>query len=368
MRVWQPVQPVAKSPLRSMGAAFGRSTAGRWLAASWAAAWICAAGAAAASAQTRTLEPVGTIPGAAATVHLDGSLAYVSDGPTVRIVDVADPAAPVVRGSYTFPQNVYCVRTAGSLAYAAVDFYGLGVLDVSDPAAPALLGSFQTAGQALSVDVAGSTAVVANRLSGVEVIDVSDPAAPVLRGEYFTEGYATDVITVGSFAYVADRPGGLTIIDLSKPGEPEAESIRGMTERPATVAAVRRDPSAPGATLAAVVSTDTLLEMFDVTDPSAPAPIGTYRHPDRPAAGRNIAAPRARFEGPLAFIADVYPPFLLQVVDLSDPSRPALAATYAPSGPPRDVAVEGSLVLVAVGEGGDGSSAAPGVLLLRLGA
>lgn len=334
-----------------------------------AAAWGCAAAAASASAQTRTLEPVGTIPGPATTVHLDGSLAYVSDGPTVRIVDVADPAAPVVRGSYTFPQNVYCVRTAGSVAYAAVDFYGLGILDVSDPAAPALLGSFRTAGQALSVDVAASTstAVVANRLSGVEVIDVSDPAAPVSRGEYFTEGYATDVITIGPFAYVADRPGGLTIIDLSKPGEPEAESVRGMTERPATVAAVRRDPAAPGATLAAVVSTDTLLEMFDVTDPSAPAPIGTYRHPDRPAAGRNIAAPRARFEGPLAFIADVHPPFLLQVVDLSDPSRPALAAAYAPSGPPRDVAVEGSLVLVAVGEGGD-PSAAPGVLILRLGA
>ena len=328
-------------------------------------AWIVIAGWP-ASAQTRTLKLIGTIPGSATTVHLHGTVAYVTDGPQIRFFDITNPASPTLLGSYTFPQNVYGVRVEGSVAYAAVDFYGLGVLDVSDPSAPTLLAALETGGQALSVDVSGTTAVLANRLSGLEVIDVSDPSAPVSRGAYFTEGYATDVDAVGSFAYVVDRPGGLSIIDLSKTGDPEAESTQGMAERPASVGATRLSPAAPGATLAGVMSTDSLLELFDVSDPSAPVAVSTYRDPERPPTGRNIATPRLRMEGPLAFIADSNPPFLLQVVDLSDPSTPTLVATYEPTRTPRDVSVSGSLVLVAMA-GGEESSETPGVIILRLG-
>lgn len=127
------------------------------------------------SSQSRTLEFVGVIPGAVTTVHVHDTYAFVSDGPTLRIHDIANPATPVLLGSYTFPQNIYGVDVSGSVAYAAVDFYGLGILDVSNPAAPTLLASFDIPGQALSVAVSNSIVVVANRLSGLEVIDVSDP-------------------------------------------------------------------------------------------------------------------------------------------------------------------------------------------------
>ena len=75
-------------------------------------AWSAAVLAAPAAAQTRTLDAVGFIPGPATTVHVHDSIAYVSDGPTLRLVDVSDPAAPAERGTYTFPQNIYCVRVA----------------------------------------------------------------------------------------------------------------------------------------------------------------------------------------------------------------------------------------------------------------
>lgn len=338
-----------------------------------AAALVAALGGSAAVApavaQERSLERVGFIPGPVTTVHLHEGIAYVSDGPTLRLYDVTDPAAPAALGSHTFPQNIYGVRVSGSTAYAAIDFTGLGIVDVSDPAAPVARGSHQTAGQALAVDVSGTTVVVSNRLSGLEVIDASDPNAPVLVGSYFTEGYGTDVKAVGSYAYVVDRPGGLSIVDLTQSGESgelEAAGMVGSAERPATTAAVSLDPDAPGATLAAIVSTDSLLELFDVSNPSAPVAAGSYRHPDRPAQGRNIAAPRVRFEGPLAFIADLFEPHLVQVVDLATPAQPALVATYEPSGPPRDVSVAGSIVLVAVGATRDGSGE-PGVEILRLG-
>lgn len=318
------------------------------------------------TAQDRTVELVGTIPGPATTVHLYDGIAYVSDGPEVRLYDLRDPASPTALGSFTFPQNVYGVRVSGSVAYAAIDFAGLGILDVSDPSSPTLLASLETGGQALSIDVAGSTAVLANRLSGLEVIDVSDPSAPVSRGAYFTEGYATDVDAAGSMAYVVDRPGGLSIIDLRKTGEPEAESTQSMTERPASVGVTRQTEDVPGATLAGVMSTDSLLELFDVSDPSAPVSVSTYRDPERPPTGQNIATPRLRMEGSLAFIADSNPPFLLQVVDLTDPTRPTRVASYDPPAAPRDVAVSGTTVLVAMA-GNEDDPSVPGVSILRLG-
>ena len=323
------------------------------------------------SAQTRTLEVVGVIPGPATTVHVHDTYAYVSHGPTLRIFDVTEPATPVHLGSYTFPQDIYEVDVSGSLAYAAVDFYGLGILDVSNPAAPTLLASLEMPGQALSVAVSDSTAAVANRTSGLEVIDVSDPTVPVTRGAYFTDGYAIEVAAAGAFAYVADTPEGLVIVDLSTSGEPTAESVPSTTEPPAALSVAASGVS--GAVVAGVISTSSLLELFDVSNPSTPARVGTYRVQGRPPrragpAGSTRVA-RVQLDGSLAFVTDSYAPFILQVLDVSDPAKPTLVASYEPLAAPRDLAVAGSLVFLAlraVSDEATGTSG-PGVLILRLG-
>lgn len=329
-------------------------------------------------ARGQELQLVGVIPGSATTVAAHGDRAYVTDGPTLRIVDVTDPAAPVEVGSFTFSQNVYGVSVSDATVYAAIDFDGLAILDVSDPAAPVLLGSFRTPGQALSVAVSGSTAAVANRLSGLEIIDVSDPAAPAPRGDYFTEGYAIDVDAVGSYAYVIDTPGGLSIVDLSGAGELTATGAQETVERSAAVSVTTlRSPGGADVTLAGLMSSDSLLELFDVTNPASPRSAGTYRVTSRPGAGGYLAPAAAaatgglvhvKLEGSRAFLTDAYPPFAVQVVDVSDPAAPVLATTYEPPGSPRDIAVSGSLVLLAVSPAMAGGVApAPGVLILRLG-
>ena len=321
------------------------------------------------SSQSRTLELVGVIPGAVTTVHVHDTYAFVSDGPTLRIHDIANPATPVLLGSYTFPQNIYGIDVSGSVAYAAVDFYGLGILDVSNPAAPTLLASFDIPGQALSVAVSNSTVVVANRLSGLEVIDVSDPAAPVSRGAYFVDGYAVEVVAAGRFAYVADTTSQLVVVDLSRSDEPTAASIQDTTESPAAVAVAT---SRSGVTIAGVMSTTSSLELFDVSSPSAPVRVGSYRVTGRPPAyGLPAGAARAgrvQLRGSLAFVTDAYAPRLVEVLDVSDPAKPSRVASYEPRGAPRDLAVAGSLVFLAVpavDTDATGTSA-PGVLILRM--
>ena len=84
------------------------------------------------------------------------------------------------------------VRVVGPTAYVAADFFGLGLLDVSNPAAPVLRGSFKTPGQAKNVGVFGTKVVVADHMSGVDYIDVSDAAKPASLGSFFVDGYARD--------------------------------------------------------------------------------------------------------------------------------------------------------------------------------
>jgi hypothetical protein len=70
--------------------------------------------------------------------------------------------------------------------------------------------------------------------------------------------------------------------------------------------------------------------------------------------------------GALAFVADGAEG--LQVVDLSDPARPARRDSYRTVGPARDVAVSDALVLVVVGEthkDADPREGGAGVLVLK---
>ena len=323
---------------------------------------------------SQELELVGTIPGPATTITVHDNRAYVAEGPTLRFFDIEEPTKPKFLGSFTFPQNIYGVSVSGTIVYAAGDFYGLGILDVSNPAAPEQIGYFQTPGQALSVAHAGSTVVVTNRLSGLELIDVSNPSAPVSKGSYFAEGYAVDVDAADSFAYVIDTPGGLSIIDLSQSGDLEAAGTQSVREPSAAVSVTSlRSSDGRDITLAGLMSANSGLELFDVSNPSTPISVGTYRDPGRPqttfiGAAVSVGNVRIQMHDSRAFLADAYPPFELQVIDVSDPTAPSLVTSFVPQSTPRDIAVSGPLVFLAVATrpADAASTPSPGVLILRL--
>ncbi len=104
-----------------------------------------------------------------------------------------------------------CVR--GNLLYVTAHAYGLRIYDVTDPAAPVLRGSL-TDGfvDAFAVDVAGDTAYVADGAGGLKWVDISDPAHPVvLGGETLASasGTAEDVRVKDGRVYVAAGGAGL---------------------------------------------------------------------------------------------------------------------------------------------------------------
>ena len=309
------------------------------------------------SAQGVTFVAVGSIAGPADLVRVEGRYAYVAAGKTITLVDISNPAAPTRTGAYTFPEKIWGFRVVGSAVYVADDFFGLGILDVSNAAAPTLRGSMKTPGQAKNVAVFGTKAVVADHMSGVDFIDVSNPAKPASMGSFFLDGYARDVVASGSLAYAVDAPAGLYVFDLSKPGPLDAVSSQQSATAPGSIV-VSDVPAAQGPKVAVLVGGGSL-QVYDLTNPAAaPVKAATYRTPG----GR---PQRVALRGTQAYVADG--PAGLEVVDLSTPSSPRLVGTYKTPNPARDVAVADSLVFVVAGPLPQGNLSSGGgeVLILR---
>ena len=280
--------------------------------------------------------PVGScgLPDHASDVAVAGSHVYVAAATGgLQVVDVSDPAAPVVAGSCPVLDSACGVTVAGDYAFVVgawrVAFYrgGLQVVDVSDPAAPVVVGSRSFESSALAVAVAGSHAYVAEwgDDNGVlEVVDVSDPAAPVVVGSCVLPSNAVAVAVAGDHAYVAVLDKGLQVVDVSDPAAP---FIAGSWS-PRIIAqgvAVAGDH-------AYVAALDKGLQVVDVSDPAAPVSASSCALPHE---ARNVAV-----VGDLAYVADGFGG--LRVVDVSDPAAPALLRSCDTPDEALDVAVEGT--------------------------
>ena len=288
------------------------------------------------SAQVQ-IEHVGTIAGPADLVKIDGSRVFVTDRRTFTVFDVSDPSAPQLRGSLTLPEEIWQFRIREDRAYIGVNFHGLSILDISNPAEPRELGAFQSLGQTKNGAVYGTKVAAVDHMEGFVLIDISDERAPQSIGSYFLDGYARDVVTSGSIAYATDSPTGVYVFDLAQDGPPEPVGILHAPAAPRNALQVTDLPN--GSKLLAGTG-QSGLQLYDVTDPTAPIKTATF---DTPGQALGLA-----LQGHLAYVADGDAG--LQVVDLSDAGTPEIIASFPTPRPARDVAVSGLLVLVVAGQ------------------
>jgi hypothetical protein len=298
------------------------------------AALLLAAMAARPAAQSLQFTRVGTMPGPADLVRIDGGRAFVAATKTLTIYDVTKPEAPKRLGAHAFPEKIWGFRVSGPTVYVAADFYGFAMLDVSNPAAPALRGVLKTPGQAKNVAIYGTKALVADHMSGVDYLDIKDPAHIVKLGSFFLDGYARDVVAAGPIAFAVDAPSGLYVLDLDKSDPLEAVGSLQSASTPSFVEV--SDGASPR--LACIIGAG-LLQVYDVSNAAAPTRLATLKTPGRPV--------RATIKGKLAYVADGVEG--LQVVDLSTPSAPKIIGSFKTPLPARDVAVDNGLIYVVIG-------------------
>jgi len=304
--------------------------------------------------QARALTPVGSIPGPAQRIEVDGRTLYVAADRTLRSYDMTDPTAPRPSATFTFPERISVFAVSGSRVYAMTEFFGLRVLDLSNAASPTLRGALALKGGVIAVKVLDAkTILTANMVAGVQVLDVSEPAKPALLTNHFTDGYVQDVFPSRPLVYVADDPTGLHVLDLSKPGSPAEVSITeldippppggvGLVDFPSPrLVLVERPGTTPTRVAAVLDRTGARLLFYDVSNPSAPARLSGVNVPRR--------SETLKAQGARVYVAGAEG---LHVVDAADPQKPVAAGTHKTAQPALDLAVTGSHVFVATGSGG----------------
>ncbi len=250
------------------------------------------------------------------------------------ILDITDPASPVLLSSNSFSSEIHDVMMVGDLAYVAADSGGLRIVDLSDPAAPSLVASLLTPGIARGLDVSGNLLLMADGDSGVHLIDVSDSAAPALLGSYDTAGYAYAAKLSGDLAFVADGTAGLVILDVSSPASP---ALLATYDTPGT--ALNLDFYGNQVFLADFFNG---MQVISVREPTAPIPVSNFA---TPAAARGVTV-----NGDLAFLS--VSEAGLFIVDYTTLETPQLLFQYDSPGNVFDADIEGEYAYLADDHGG----------------
>ncbi|MCB0768672.1 MAG: hypothetical protein KDB95_15790, partial [Flavobacteriales bacterium] len=175
------------------------------------------------------------------SVAVSGNYAYVVDffSDDLKVIDISDPAAPVLAGSVGIGPLPFSVAVSGNYAYVVdLDSEDLKVIDISTPTNPVLSGNLGVGPNPSSVAVSGDHAYVVDITSDdLKVIDISNPASPVLTGSLWIWESPVSIAISGNYAYVVDDfSDELNVVDISNPTSPVLTSSLMIGSTPNSIA------------------------------------------------------------------------------------------------------------------------------------
>jgi len=247
-------------------------------------------------------------------IDLADGLVYVGIGPTLRILDVADPARPVTLGRMLFSAFPRHVIVRSSRAYVALDGLGLQVVDVTEPRRPVQVGAYDPGPADIEALWVEGTIAYVGVGAELRMLDMIDPASPRLLGTWTSPIDVRDVEVADGKAYVTSG-GDLRIVDVRNPTSPR--ELGAYTTLFIIASAVAID--GPTAYFAAGPWG---LRVIDVTDPVHPRELG----------GIETVGDAAEVvvRGTTAFVGTGD---RLDIVDVSERERPRrLSSTYSYGG------------------------------------
>jgi hypothetical protein len=161
--------------------------------------------------------------GSTARFAIAGSHLYSVAGPELRVFDLSVADLPAEVGGTYVGLDIETLFAAGPSLYVGADT-GLYIVDIAEPAAPRVIGSFVHARACDPVVVEGNYAYVTLRSTGscpgttneLDVFDVTDPTAPIQVAAYPLNG-PSGLGIEGGRLFVCDGTDGLKVFDATDP-------------------------------------------------------------------------------------------------------------------------------------------------------
>ncbi|HEU0030758.1 MAG TPA: hypothetical protein VFQ53_08995 [Kofleriaceae bacterium] len=277
--------------------------------------------------------------GTTAHVRVAGDVALLARGADgIRIVSVANPAAPVEIGHFhggnRDVRDLGLVRGVDGRNYAVTAGSPTSpIVDVTDPRAPQLVAELPLS--AASVTIEGVTAYyVDGESSQLQVYDLSRPRAPKHLGTYRDPALGSTVgwratFVAGAIAYASDVHGsGLHVIDTRDPARPRelaAETaVRGDAWHAPWLTVAAGKPIALDASL----GRGSKLRLLDgeLAAPTFLSRIAEWTLRDADGAPRDVSIHDIVAIGPRVFVAHQRDG--VRVVDISTPAQPVTSAYF----------------------------------------
>lgn len=280
-----------------------------------------------------------SVPGGAVDVALapGGGLAYVAaGGDGAHIVDLADPAAPLLRGALPQLIPADAIGTAGSLLVVGSGERAL----VADPAggSGAVVGVYSPLHEGRRIVANGDYLYVADAADGLKVLRLVATDHPVqVYGE--TGRPVLDLLLDGSTLYLAG-PEGLRVLDVSEDAQPREMAHIDLPGEPQGLAlGFDRLYVALGSAGAGVI---------DVFNPAAPSLLRTYGLPGT--AHDVLYQERPLFNERVLYVAagDAG----LAAIDFDESGEGTLREPFALPGAALDIDRRGNALFLAGGEVG----------------
>jgi choice-of-anchor B domain-containing protein len=268
----------------------------------------------------------------------EGDYAYLAPyaGRKVSIIDVSDPANPVLVSFYepaTGKGVFHDVKVHNGIGYFADDGGdGMHIVDVSDPANPTLLANIRSADSGFdhihNCSVQGNYLYLANNSDTIKVFDMISPASPVFVRDIVTPntGAIHDITPLGTRLYASDIRRGLTYVyDIASIGSSAPILI---AEVPTGSRAHSSWATSDGNILiSAQEKSDGNVTIFDISNLAAPVLLSTM---DRTSLGlgSEVLSPHnpLLFSDTLLFIS--WYEAGVVAIDISDPSNPVKVGQY----------------------------------------
>lgn len=250
---------------------------------------------------------VGTLAVTAVDVVLSGRIAYAVDGVgSLHIVDLVNPAAPALVATNPLPPGPTRLARDGNLLLIGRGANGFTIMDAMIATAPVIVANPGAAATVLAVAILGNRAFVTTSAAQLLVYDVSDPGSPLPETTLPTVDACTAVRADADFVYAAgpthlqrwhlpfgdqpqeagSRPTGSAVRDLAVSGRHAFLAANSVLAVELVVPAsfTRTSTLTPGGSILDLhrsgdrlaVATTTGGRLVDVTDPQAPALVGSF--------------------------------------------------------------------------------------------
>ena len=223
-------------------------------------------------ANSQTIELVGyyNINGTIAIASLPGYI-IISNG---EIVDISDPANPVLNSSYSFDYAASIIADEGYAYFGtemSCDLYIADISNIDFPLHQGFLDFGSDIGHGVFGMAKNDTVLFVAIGASFCSIDITDKTNPTLLDTLFISyGQSRDVSLKGSYAFVAHQM-GLKVVDISDPEDLQIISSIGSgynsVEVSETKAYLGKGCSSGDA------------DVFDITDPVNPSPAFSISNP-----------------------------------------------------------------------------------------